>query len=236
MKPSNRLYHLAFPANNDSMKHRRLSAWLWAALTIALVAGVSATGWYFLSTGSTANGSPKGDWSAGTTDDPSTRPAKLQAGQDYYLFVKLAELRPLRSNGSRWDRVDRSAPDIIASITWQNAIVWKSAKRSDTFIATWDLFRIDVAELLTSGGQIDLESSLNAAMIRVDQNAMIKVDIWDDDAASSDTAGTFELVLTQLVEGENVIVNPGTSVARFIVEAVSRSTPLDQLVSRANRR
>src|SRR5215207_9925281 len=81
----------------------RSARWLWAAGTVLLVAAAGLATWRLA-----------GGRSPEATDAlaSATQPARLAAGHDYYLHVKLIELTDRRPDGKAWDRVGDSGPDI----------------------------------------------------------------------------------------------------------------------------
>jgi hypothetical protein len=207
------------------MSRNRTTAWLWAGATVMTVAIVAGVGWWKLQPPAPV-----------ASTQPTTRPGLL-AGHDYYVFVKLIELRPARADGSRWDTGNDSAPDITFSLFWQSAKIFTGTERPDSLIANWDLFRVDLKDVLTNGGKLDVANSINAPLVHAGPDGVIRIEVWDDDPVGSDLADTIDLKMSDLKSGSNLI-EPGTSsaVKRIVVELIDRNLPLQDLVDLQTRR
>lgn len=197
-----------------------------AVLVVGIVIGTVAGGWWLQKTNT-------------AKDSATTRPviSVPVSDQDYYFFVRLVEFNPTRPNGKPWDSVDGSAPDAKVTLFWTNNRIFNWASRSDQLINTWDLFRVDIKELITSGGQIDLSSAINAPLIRFSDEDPLRLEIRDDDPALSDLALSWEIRRSDLHEGKNLIVPPGTSgIRRLEIDLIPRQTPLSRLIELESQR
>lgn len=211
-----------------------------AVLTIAIVGGAAYVGWKLfhdevaLVRVEPDTASP--DPAAGTTDPAagSTARARVAAGDDYYVFVKLIELTPKRGEDN-WDAGGSNPPDIFFELFWNDAKVFESVARDDAIIAEWDLIKLDVKDALLSG-QVEIASAINAPLVSIDEYGILKLHIYDDDAMSNDDAGKIELPMISLQPGLNTIKPAGTYVSRILIDMVPRSTPLPQLLERASDR
>ena len=124
-------------------------------------------------------------------------------GNDYYLYVKLIELADKAPNGSVWDRVDGSGPDIGFRLTWRNNVVWDATVKPDTLIGSWDLMKIDLKQVVMSGGKADLEGALNAPLIHYEPGETVELSVWDADAVGAyDDAGKVVIKLDDFGPGE----------------------------------
>lgn len=191
-----------------------------AVLVVGVVVGIAAAGWWL---------QKKNEITVSATTRPER--STLTSDRDYYFFVRLVEFRPTRSNGKPWDSVDGSAPDAKVVLYWNNNRVFNWALRSDQLINTWDLFRVDVKDLIRSGGQIDLSSAINAPLIRLSDQDSVRLEIWDEDPAWSDQALSWEIRRSDLHEGKNVITpSLPNGIGRLEIELIDRQTPLSRLI------
>jgi hypothetical protein len=204
----------------------RLVAALWALAVVALVGGIAAAGLWMQR--------PR----AGTPETVvSTQPTTLLAGRDYYVFVRLVEFNPKNPQGKNWDTGSGSAPDAKVLIFWRGQRVFELPERTDSLIATWDLYRVDVKQLLTNGGKIDVASAVNAPIVRVAPGEAIRIEVYDADTLSpDDQALKIDLPLADLREGQNHITPPiGSGLSRLTVEMIDRETPLSKLIEMASQ-
>jgi hypothetical protein len=200
---------------------RNRSHWLWAGLTLAVVLGGAGAAWWATRPAALMS--------------PSTAPAATLVAGDYYLFVKLIELTPLRPDGKHWDTRAGDAPDVRFEIFWQGARVFEGTERDDTLIAHWDLFRVDLKDTIANGGKLDVAGSINAPIVRVGDGGTLEVAVWDDDPVGSDLAGTIRLETDRLKPGENEL-GPVDGVRRMIVMLIDRKTPLPELIEMQSKR
>jgi hypothetical protein len=211
---------------------RTLWAALWAAAMVVLVAGVGFAVWHFTGRG--------GAGRAGADDGAAAAPAKLVRGNDYYLYVKLIELADKAPNGSAWDRVDGSGPDIGFRLTWRDNVVWDAQVKPDTLIGSWDLMKIDLKQVVMSGGQADLEGALNAPLIHYEPGETVELSVWDADAVGAyDDAGKVTLKLDDLGPGESSLTPAGDDVKairRVVLALIDRRTPVPELIQTMSNR
>jgi hypothetical protein len=194
-------------------------------LTLSVVSGVAGVGWWKLQPARTT-----------TPVSATSRPA-LETGHDYYLFVKLIELRPTKSDGSRWDSGNDSAPDIRFDLYWQDLKIFSGTERDDTLIANWDLFRVDLKDVLTNGGKIDVANSINAPLVNVSEGGGVRIDVWDDDPIASDLVAKIDLDFASLKAGTNTIEYGETvAVKRIVIDLIDRNSDLQTLVELQTRR
>jgi hypothetical protein len=208
----------------------RVSPWLWAAGTLLLVAGTGLATWRVSRTPSLP---------AGAASQPSDSPPRLTTGHDYYLHVKLIELAERRPNGKQWDSFDDSGPDIRFTLTWRQNVIWKSIEKSNTLIGSWDLMKVDLGQLITSGGQTDLEGLVNAPLVHCEPGETIELKVWDEDTVGSDGAGTITIRLDGLRPGENTLLpaaDKSIGVKRVVLALIDRRTPLPELVNTISNR
>lgn len=176
----------------------------WALAMILVVAGSGLAVWYF--NGNSSTSGPPDTMTANA-------PPRLHRGNDYYLYVKLIELADHAPDGSAWDRVDGSGPDIAFQLKWHNNVIWESAVKKDTLIGSWDLMKIDLTAVVMSGGQADLEGALNAPLVHYEPGETVELLVWDADAVGSyDTAGKVILRLDELGPGETTLTPSGGDV------------------------
>jgi hypothetical protein len=206
----------------------RASPWLWAAGTVLLVAASGLATWRV--TRGTAS-------SAGASTQPVDARPRLAAGHDYYFHVKLIELTEQRPGGKAWDSVGDSGPDIRFSLTWRRNVIWKSNEKSDTLIGSWDLMKVDLRQIILTGGPTDLEGLVNAPLVHYDAGETVDLKVWDEDTVGSDDAGSIKVKLDDLSPGENLLpLPPGGALRRVVIDLVDRRTPLPDLVNTISNR
>ncbi len=209
--------------------------WLWA-ISLLLVVGGAGIGGYLWLEHRKATGQP----AFGNGPPVAPEPSTVQLGRDYYVHVKLVELRPTRENGTAWDRADGSAPDPFVRVRWQDAEVFESAARGDAFVAAWDLISVDLKEVaLSSGGEVDIESMVNAPVVRVEKDTTVEVEVIDDDLIDNTEAGTVTLELAKFHEGDNVLTftpEEQPLIARMVVGVLDRKISLPDLIDAVSKR
>ncbi len=223
---------------------RRAGIWLAALLPVLLVAAVFTayvTWWdpaaLHSLTGLGKAGSPAARGADGTSA-PDPQPTRVRPGRDYYIFLHTVEFYPQQSDGSNWDSLGGSAPDIRYSLTWQNNRVFESEVRSDTLIGLWDPINIDVASALPllGEGKIELASTLNqGAIVNVTPDGTLTINLWDQDSVGmgSDSAGQIDLKLTDLLVGENTFLFDQTTdnaVKRIVLGTTDTAKPIKNLI------
>ena len=217
-------------------RRNSLRAALWATGMVLLVAAAGVTVWAV--TGRSGAGSRAG----GGAGEPGAAPARLVAGNDYYLHVKLIELAERAPGGAAWDRVDDSGPDIAFRLTWRGNVVWDGSVKPDTLIGSWDLMKIDLRQVIASGGKAELEGALNAPLVHYQPGETVELTVWDDDAVGSDDAGTLTLKLDDLAPGEGTLSPAGADAAaggaikRVVFALIDRRTPVPQLLETMSNR
>jgi hypothetical protein len=213
---------------------RRGNGWaaFWALAMVLIVAGSGLAVWHF---NGNSSASREADAKAMTSAPP-----RLNRGSDYYLYVKLIELADRAPNGSVWDRVDSSGPDIAFQLIWHKNVIWESAVKKDTLIGSWDLMKVDLKAIVMSGGQAELEGALIAPLVHYDPGETVDLLVWDADAVGSyDTAGKVLLKLDELGPGETALAfNGGSakSVKRVVLQMIDRKTPVPELIKTMSNR
>lgn len=206
---------------------RRLLPALWALLTIGIVAGVV---WAGLRQIKPPQAVVDENYPA-----PTSGPALVKPGHDYYVVVKLVEFNPKKPNGGNWD--SGSAPDPKVRLNWHGQQVFELPTRADQFIAAWDLFRVNVMDIVRSGGSVDVASSINAPIIRIEAGEKLGIEVRDSDVISDDIAAKVSLQLDELHDGVNEIPPPpGSGIQRLVVQMIDRETPMSELVHLAGKR
>jgi hypothetical protein len=199
--------------------------WLWAAGAVLLVAGAGFVTWRL-------DRSRHSD-AARPTTAPATRPV-LADGHDYYFHVKLIELTEQMPGGKKWDRADDSGPDIQFSLTWRKNVIWTAIEKPNTLIGSWDLMKVDLRQMVMSGGQADLEGLVNAPLVHYAPGEKVTLKVWDEDPVGSDDAGTVVINLEDLQPGENTLAPAGDkakSIKRIVLTVVDRRTSLPDLMT-----
>jgi hypothetical protein len=219
---------------NTRPEPRRGRAWtaLWAIVVILLVAGSGLSVWWMTGGAGMATGAAQ--------DKASTAPARLVRGNDYYLYVKLIELADRAPNGSVWDSIDKSGPDIGFRLTWRNNVVWDADVKPDTLVGSWDLMKIDLKQIVMSGGQADIEGALNAPLIHYEPGETVELSVWDADPVGAyDDAGKVVIRLDELGPGETTLTPTGDgvkAVRRVVLALIDRKTPVPELIRTMSNR
>jgi hypothetical protein len=201
---------------------------------VLLVAAAGLAVWRF--SGTPVGGGNGGGGGAG---EPGAARPRLVAGNDYYLHVKLIELAERAPGGSVWDRVDDSGPDVGFRLTWRGNVVWDGSVKPDTLIGSWDLMKIDLRQVIASGGKAELEGALNAPLVHYQPGEAVELTVWDDDPVGSDDAGKLTLKLDDLGPGENTLAPTGEgagAVKRVVFALIDRRTPVPQLLETMSNR
>ena len=210
----------------------------WATALIALVAGAA---WGVHRFGGDAVSS----FSAAPTAPPQAAeplgPPPLAPGHDYYVHLKLVELRPRAPGGDAWDWGD-GGPDPVYRITWQGNRVHESSVRGDTLIGSWDLFAADVKEVMVDqAGRLDVETLIDAPLVRFEPGATFTLTVADDEplGLGETVAYEEELEMDRFHDGDNTLLfseeeQPG--VARLVLTFTDRSAPLPDLLQLLSNR
>lgn len=213
------------PKTPTTRKQRRLGrAWLGVLIPLVLIA--AAAGAYLLIT------------STEEEEPPPPPPKTLEIGKDYYLMVRTIELYPNRPGGEiAWDRLDGSGPDIQFRLSWQGNVVFTSQQKNDTLIGAWDMLSVDVKTAVLNG-KVDLAGSIDSAIIRVEEGTEVAIEVWDQDVAGSDAAGSAVMKLAEFKPGDNTFTFEPTdksAIKRVVVRVVDKALPVSELVEEATR-
>ena len=216
----------------DLPMRSRVLPWLWATGAVLLVAGSGLATWQWRRSAALAPATAAG-----------TRPAEstphLLAGHDYYLHVNLIELTERRPDGKAWDSVDGSGPDIKFSLTWRHNVIWNSPEKPDTLIGSWDFLKVDLRQMIVTGGPTDLEGMVNAPLVHCEKGETVELKVWDNDTVGSDDAGSLVLKLDDLRPGENTLTPPldkQHAIKRVVLALIDRRTPVPELVNMISNR
>ncbi|MEM7576848.1 MAG: hypothetical protein AAF328_05165 [Planctomycetota bacterium] len=215
--------------------------WLWG-LTLLLIVGGSAIGGYAWLENTAG---PDGTVSASSTPDAvPLEPQTLRIGRDYYVQVKLAELRETRADDDPWDWWDESAPDVYYVMKWQDVRVFESVVRKDDFVARWDLLGADVRDVVTgvvtgSAAEMDIESLINAQAIHVEDGTTITIEIWESDRLDDQLVATLPIKLADQREGTTrfrFTDEEQPELARLDLTIIDCATPLPELLEMVGQR
>ncbi len=200
---------------------------VWAVGVVLLVLVVAGVGlWQMGGRGFGASREPA----------PTSKPASATAS-DYYFHVKLVEAKPRRANGSSWDNGGDSAPDLYVMLYYRDALVHTSSQRDNTLVAEWDLFSVDVRDVVLRGEKVEVASLINAPLVHAGDGATVRIEVWDDDPVGDDKVADVKVDLKPDMPAELVI--SGTEkddFARIVVQLVPRDTPIDGLVEIQRKR
>ena len=131
----------------------------------------------------------------------------LAKDHDYYIHVKLIEVTERMADGKPWDRADGSGPDLRFSLTWRRNVIWKSIEKPDTLIGSWDLMKVDLRQMMITGGGTDIEGLINAPLIHYTPGEAVALKVWDEDTIGSDHAGfTYKEAIRAMLTADGHIV------------------------------
>ena len=231
----------------------RVVAACMAVLTVCAVAATAGGGYWLLVTGprpgSLADDRPQSRMPpARETGSPPKRtaapapppprpagPPPLRAGDLYYAYVKIIELRPKKPDGESWD-MRGGLPDVTYKLFLNGEEFYQGDVRDNRLIAEWDLIKLNVRDALISG-DAEVAGAVNARLVRARADATLRVEVYDDDSLTySDLAGRFDLPMKSLHEGINVLRPEEGGVQRLVLDLVPRDATLDELIDRANQR
>ena len=202
-----------------------------ALLTLVVVAGIAAAGWWRIEQQAPSPPGPVVPPAVST----STQPTLVHSDRDYYIHVKLIELSETNPDGDSWELRSASAPDPYFRLFWNRTFVYESPVRNDRLIAEWDLLRLDVRDALLRG-DVEVASAISAPLIRVREGGILRLEVYDKDATFDDEAGTFDLPIENLREGINTLTPQGPGVERIVIDVIPRDMPLPDLLERASNR
>lgn len=204
----------------ESSKPKGGYAWVTAAVPLLIIA-IAGGAYYLISQGEEPiPGNPP--------------PATLRPGSDVYVLVRTIELYPKRPDAKAWD-VDDSGPDIAYQLIWQDNTVFESPTRSDTLIGSWDVLALSIKDAVLKG-EVALASSINAAIISVEEGTELNLTVRDQDIARADEAGAFTIKADQLTLGDNTLdfaAADDNAVKRLVIRVIDKTLPLEELVNKA---
>lgn len=146
---------------------------------------------------------------------------------DYYVGVQLVELTPQRADGSAWDSLDGSAPDVYFSIYWQGQQIYQSSVKSDSLLSFWSEAQLDLRKTAIVGGVASLDDVIAGGRIRVAKGVPVQFSFYEKDLITDTQIGTFDLESSELFEGLTTYRDPLPEVKRIVIRAV----PLGSLPS-----
>ena len=151
----------------------------------------------------------------------------VDAGKDYYVFVRLVETAATDEQGKAWDSTNESAPDLRVDIEWRGQRVYRSSVRQDSLIAKWSNAELDLQQIALNGGTASLESVLQAARISIVAGEALTISVFDQDLPMGDgeLAGRFAVQTSSLQLGEQTLVNPTPALKRVVLLTSSLDAP-----------
>ena len=215
--------------------------WLAGLCAVALVAGAAWAGWTYLP--------PPAPPQAKAAPDPFAPPPKtpLQPGHDYVVLIRAVEVAPKGPGGKTWERGFEDGPDLAYDLSWQGNVIFTSSVATDTLIGRWEALNVDVWEAVQNGGSVDLGEALNnGAVIRTPEDpgdgmgpadasgGVLTVRVWDSDLFDNDEAGSVNLLLGDLIEGDSELRYDGGgesgAIRRVSVRVTDREVPVRNLL------
>jgi hypothetical protein len=209
-----------------------------ATLTLLIVAGVAAGGWWLLQQDAAEPDRAQVAPRQRSVDPPRTPPTPgndAPLDGDFYVHVKLIELAASPGGDGSWD-VRGGAPDVVFRLAWNGTDIFTSPHRDDTLVAEFDLLRLDLMDALQSG-EVEIATAIAAPLVAIDPEGLLTIEIWDDDDWSgSDEAGRFDLPASTLRPGINRLDFSEGDVRRVVIDMIPRSLSLPELLARASDR
>ncbi|MFH5805695.1 hypothetical protein [Alienimonas sp. DA493] len=185
--------------------------------------------------------------------DPFAPPEKapLKPDHDYVVLVRAVEVAPKGQGDKTWERGFDDGPDLAYDLSWRGNVIFTSSVVEDTLIGRWEAINVDVWNSVQNGGSVDLGQALNnGAVIRtppapergegenapptVDASAgVLTVRVWDSDVFDNDEAGTVNLLMSDLTEGDSELRFDGGeagAIRRLSVRVTDREVPIRNLI------
>ena len=233
------------PPEVSSARTSSARAWLAAIVVVFLIAAAAVIGYVLTLDRDTALGP---DASIGqrlglsAPPAPPPPPPGLRDGRDYYLMVRTLEAQPSPDDRDHWDRLDHSGPDLYYELHWQGNRLFSSPVRADALVAAWDLLSIDLRELMSNAGEVDVESVINAPVIAYRAGGPDpELRVYDNDpiAFGDDDLGTRTLPLADAVPGRNTLRIPAADpggLVRVEYVLIDRQISLPELIALLSER
>ena len=119
----------------------------------------------------------------------------------YYIFLSLIELADKNPVGDEWD-TGGSLPDITYTISRNGREIFKAPRNGEnSTITEWTGVSQDFSLLKTT---VSLEGTIKAALVSINPNDTLKIQVWDtDDLSPDDEAGEFTLATSSLKLGQS---------------------------------
>lgn len=138
----------------------------------------------------------------------------IEENKDFYVGIQLIEVTPKKADGSVWDRINDSGPDLYVQFNWQGQRIFQSSVKEDSLIAHWSEAEFDLRDYALKGAPTSIDDVIAGARIQVRKDAPLTITIFEDDLMFDDKVASFEVDLTSLTEGTHVIENPAPQVRR----------------------
>ncbi len=133
------------------------------------------------------------------------RLSRVKLGGDYYVLVKLVELRASQDSGERWDS-DGSAPDLSVTLGWRGADIFKSSVKENTFLAQWSTSEVDLRKIALSGQNTSIDDMIKGGRISIRAGESITLSVFDEDLLGiKELAGVVKLSTSELLLGEQTL-------------------------------
>ena len=210
--------------------------WFAGTLAVAAVGAAAWAGWTYLPPTDPAP-------ARAAAPDPFAPPeaAPLKPDHDYVILVRAVEVGPTKPGGSAWERFMEDGPDLYYDLTWRGNVIFTSTAATDSLIGRWEALNIDVWDTVQSGGNVDFGKALNnGAVVRTPPDGadptagLVRVRVYDDDTFDDDEAGTVNLLLGELAEGDTELTYNGEGesgvVRRLSVRVTDREVPVRNLL------
>lgn len=148
----------------------------------------------------------------GSSDSPVKQ--TVPENSDFYVGIQLIEVNPTQEDGSVWDGINDSGPDLYVQFHWQGQRIFQSSVKEDSLIAHWSEAEFDLRDYALKGKPTSIDDVISGARIQVRKDAPLRVVVYEDDLLRDDFVGEFTVDLTTLTEGTHVIQNPTPQIKR----------------------
>ncbi len=153
----------------------------------------------------------------------------VQLRGDYYVTVALVELSENSPDGSPWDNISESGPDIYAEIFWKSNRIYRSTTKQDTFVAKWSNAELNLRSMALGGGNASMDDLIHAARLNIKPEEQIEVRVMDADVLGDTPAGSKQFTTTELKLGDTTYEFPEPGIKRMVIRVSDMAQAVDPL-------
>ena len=139
------------------------------------------------------------------TDRKISNSNSVEDGEDYFLMVKLIELFEKKPDGSNWETLSSSAPDLYFEIFWNNNKVYKSEVKENSLLAQWSNAELDVVDLTLKNKNVSVDSITQGARVNITKQGSVEIKIYNNETLLPDKLIAKKIYnLKQLKDGDTI--------------------------------